>query len=835
MNPILEWALQTLLQTADTSVDNSVTEALKLVGIDADQIRVNHQPLHSIFSVIGEKPSVAKKEIPWQVLDPQEIVYPVEGADNVALNIREREPDWERFPANENLALALIEKYGTFLSISPAVPHISFYDAVKSAAAIHDCLVCEAANEEKPFLLVSGDFSGIQDAIYTIASGGALKTLRARSFMLELLTEHIIYEIGQATGCGRYSLIFSGGGGFSLLVPNTDHNQEKIKNFINVINNWMLTQFSLQLFLAVHCEPVGEEDLKGDSFKDIWESMADKMAKQKQCKFWPADDSENPFFADFENLFCPKMPEQLTNQDTCHITHRDDLPDSEMRPMSDDGSDDRRVTKFAYSLWRLGDLLTRFDRILRFPVTEDDAEEAVLTENPETVSSNTDAPEDVNNLDSSDTDDTADVDDPKAGKLLFPTYLSQQDKYQYAEYQVKRPEEGSTGYDACWLVNSWELAKYEDNNTFPFLFGKYVKSVEDLPEAVREYEKEEYQKDHGKKMHWPGRVTASFSGLAKAARGIELIGCLRMDVDDFGELFSGELVESGVAALSNLSRSMNLFFKGYLNEICGMNLGGLSAEDHPDSPLDITGKKIDITGEKTSEDYRYVSIIYAGGDDLFIVGAWDDVAELAFDINTCFRGFSCSNPKVHLSAGVTLNKPKFPLYQMARTAKDAEEVAKANEWGEQKKKREKESLSLFYTHTLARHNAALKERIEAENEEREVSQESNRIAVASGWDEYDSLVQLTKQLYKFSQLQDIPHGLYRKLFTTLRIWQEEGPLYLPMLAYTKYQFGKQREKVPEVRELNMLLTDLVRLDQMPKLHIPLHWVEYLNRQGGGED
>ena len=817
MNPILKWALQILLQTGDTSLDDSVINALALLDINADQVKVNDQPLHSIFSVVGENPAVVKKEIPWQVLDPKEIVYPIEDADDVALNIRELEQDWERFPANENLALALIEKYGTFLSISSDVRHISFYDAVKSAAAIHDCLVCESADKKKPFLLVSGDFSGIQDAIYTIASGGALKTLRARSFMLELLTEHIIYEIGQATGCGRYSLIFSGGGGFSLLVPNTDKNQKKIKDFIDIINNWMLMQFGLQLFLAVHCEPVSKEELTGDSFKDIWESMADQMVQQKQRKFWTA--------ADFEDLFCPKMPEQLTNQDTCQITHRDDLPNCEMTTMSDE----RRVTKFAYNLWRLGDLLTAFDRILRFPAAEDDSEEAVLTKNTETAELDVDEFADTDVSTSSDADDSEDTDDPKAGTLLFPTHLSQPGKYQYAAYQVKRPDEVSSGYDACWLVNNWELTDYKDNNTFPFLFGHYVKSVEGLPKAAREYEKAEYQQDHKKKMYRPERVTASFSGLAKAAQGIELIGCLRMDVDNFGDLFSGELVKSGIAGLSNLSRSMNLFFKGYLNEICGMNLGGLSAEDHPDYPLDITGKKASKT------DYRYVSIVYAGGDDLFIVGAWDDVAELAFDINTCFREFSCSNPEVHLSAGVTLHKPKFPLYQMAKTAKDAERAAKANEWGKPEETREKESLSLFYTHTLAKHAGSLKKRIKKENEDRVVPQEPDRIAVASGWDEYDSLIQLTKQLYKFSRLQDIPHGLYRKLFTTLRIWQEEGPLYLPMLSYTKYQFGKQQEKVPDARELNTLLTDLIRFDQMRRLHIPLHWVEYLNRQGGGED
>lgn len=62
MNPILKWALQILLQTGDTSLDDSVIKALALVGIDADQDHVNRQPLHSIFSVIGGNPEVAKKK-----------------------------------------------------------------------------------------------------------------------------------------------------------------------------------------------------------------------------------------------------------------------------------------------------------------------------------------------------------------------------------------------------------------------------------------------------------------------------------------------------------------------------------------------------------------------------------------------------------------------------------------------------------------------------------------------------------------------------------------------------------------------------------------------------
>ena len=276
--------------------------------------------------------------------------------------------------------------------------------------------------------------------------------------------------MGQTTGCGRYSLIFSGGGGFSLLVPNTKDNQVAINDFINIINSWMLEQFGLQLFLAVHCEPMDKEDLTGDSFKDIWISMADKMAKQKQRKFWDT--------SSFDSLFSPEMPKQLTNREACWITHRDDLPNSEMRDWNDESSEEgtRRVSKLAYRLWELGDRLTEFKYIFR-----------------------------LSSL----------IDDFKRGTLLFPTHDGC-----IAEYRVTSDLSQICDYEARWFVNNWDLGNYKDNRTFPFLFGQYVKSVANLPDKIQKHEKEEYQKDHGKQMDHPERVTASFSGLAKSAQGI---------------------------------------------------------------------------------------------------------------------------------------------------------------------------------------------------------------------------------------------------------------------------------------------------------------------------
>ena len=766
-NPVLKWALQILQNPNELSDSDSVPEVLKLIGIDTSHILINSQPLESIFSTIAlndESTQIVQKKIGWQVLDTQQIVYPKEQVDDVTLEIPELLEGCARFYNSANLALALIEKYGTFLSISPA-PHISFYDVVKTAAAIHDCL--EGSKTDNPFLLVSGDFSGIQETIYTISSSGALKTLRARSFMLELLTEHIIYEIQQATSSERYSLIYSGGGGFSLLVPNTESNRTAINEFGKVINTWMLEQFGIQLFLALHCEPFSVDDLKERQFKDMWDLVGDKLGKQKQRKFWQSNS--------FKGLFHPKMPVHVENREACQITGRDDLPETEMS--TDDLPGEVRVSKLAYRLWRLGDLLTDVKTVVRLKQSENKY---------------------------------------KNGTLVFPTYQSEQNKPQYAEYVVN----SSTQNNECtarWLINSWKLDSY-DENTYPLLYSDYVRSVADLSKEAQDLEKKEYKRDHGKEMHNLENVTASFSGLAKASQGSELVGCLRMDVDNMGEFFSqGDLTLGlGIAANSNLSRSLNLFFKGYLNQICGMNLGTVSSENYP---LDITGEK-----EKKKESGRDVSIVYAGGDDLFIAGAWDDIAELAFDINACFKAFTCQNPDINLSAGVTLHKPKFPLYQMARIAAEAEHTAKANKWDIGK---EKNSLSLFYSSDLKTRNTLLNKRIEDEYDKYRWQQKPDRIAIASEWGEFADVIELTKQLNEI--YEELPQGFYRRLFETLKIWQEDGKLYMPMLTHIIRKIDELNLKKPISGGLKTSLFQHIR-----QLHIPLHWVEYLNRQKGGD-
>jgi CRISPR-associated protein Csm1 len=110
--------------------------------------------------------------------------------------------------------------------------------------------------------------------------------------------------------------------------------------------------------------------------------------------------------------------------------------------------------------------------------------------------------------------------------------------------------------------------------------------------------------------------------------------------------------------VTTLSRSLALFFGGHLNTICGQ------------------------------EKYRNnVSIIYSGGDDLFIVGAWNLVVELAEEIRSEFKAF-CNNPTFTISGGVSITQKKYPIYRGAKHAGDAENKAKKLKDKEGKEKKD---------------------------------------------------------------------------------------------------------------------------------------------------
>lgn len=77
--------------------------------------------------------------------------------------------------------------------------------------------------------------------------------------------------------------------------------------------------------------------------------------------------------------------------------------------------------------------------------------------------------------------------------------------------------------------------------------------------------------------------------------------------------------------------------------------------------------------EKCKEK-RNAAIVYSGGDDIFIVGAWDDVIELSVDVRKSFSKYTENT--LTLSAGIGIYHPSYPISAVAEEVSHMEDVSK---------------------------------------------------------------------------------------------------------------------------------------------------------------
>lgn len=207
-------------------------------------------PLQSIFNILNEN-AQEYYYLPGDMKNNGTINYPTPEKRSFSkefyMKIRQtmldnfRGMDWNEEYLNS--LLAVMEANLIYVPSSTSkgeLSDISLFDHVKLTAAVASCMY-DYLNEnhlnykeelldkndfydKKAFLLCSMDISGIQNFIYTITSKNALKTLRARSFYLEIMMEHIIDLLLEMLELSRANLLYSGGGHCYLLLANTQKN-----------------------------------------------------------------------------------------------------------------------------------------------------------------------------------------------------------------------------------------------------------------------------------------------------------------------------------------------------------------------------------------------------------------------------------------------------------------------------------------------------------------------------------------------------------------------------------------------------------------------------------
>lgn len=549
----------------------------------------------------------------------------------------------------EKLAVVL-EACCTYFPSSSYVdtPDVSYYDHVKLTAAVAACFYLydkekeikdykkeyfsKADRNTKKFLLVSGEFSGIQNFIYTISSKMAMKSLRGRSFYLELFAEHIIDEILSELELSRVNLLYSGGSHFYLLLPNTEKSKEVLEQYKEKINSFILEKIGpIIYFEMVYTETSAEElgnglskDVKDENkIGELFKKTSAKVSKEKlnrysldQLKELLDEDSSINEIKSYtkECNICKKAEdEKILENNAKHFGDEDGIE------LCDSCKGYINLGKDISKLYHTNDKF----------VIEKDCEKF------------------------------------EKG-VIFPKYLEGyvsiliNDK----NYILKNMDKIHRYY----AINSNYTGDKLCKNIW---VGNYNITVKD---------------ESGKEN------LIEFKNLVKKSKGIERLAVFRADVDNLGTLFqSGFENKDSKEPYKNVTLSKSVVLSRYLSDFFKRKINLiLEKKDAIKDTNELFKKYCDIICEDNSNP-RDIVIVYSGGDDVFAIGTWNDIIEFSVDLRTAFKEFT--NDKITLSAGIGFFYENYPIHQMAEKTGNLESLAKANK--DSSGKIIKDSVALF--------------------------------------------------------------------------------------------------------------------------------------------
>ncbi len=449
-------------------------------------------------------------------------------------------------------------------------PDINLFDHSRITAAIALCLYDEwkdgdwkghdaeilndtATGYQKeefphPCILIAADLSGIQDFIFNIPSKGAARSLKGRSFFVQLLSEVCAQFLLDELGLEPVNLLYNGGGNFFILAPACKG--KLLDKCVKKISEVLLQS---ELSVTIAHVPVGLKNFS--SFSERWDKVMNILEQQKKRKYQMLD-------AKLVFGLLPQKPRESED------------PYGELTKLLAKSS--------GYSLHK--------------------TEKEVLDKG-------------------------------------WPQLFSQ------LGYEVEFKE----GLDALCF----------NNTDFEGKFKGFRFAVKSLPVWLHQKEVDDFkllmekggcrlaEEDEENRKQDNVKTFNDLAGYACIATGTPKIGILKMDVDNLGRIFSDGLPDQlrTPSRIMALSRSLKWFFEGYMKTLIEKYEGQL----YP---------------------------IFSGGDDFFLVGAWDKVFELTLEIREAFDEFVAHHPGISLSASLLVVDEHFPVSRFAVLAEERLHEAK---------------------------------------------------------------------------------------------------------------------------------------------------------------
>jgi len=201
----------------------------------------------------------------------------------------------------------------------------------------------------------------------------------------------------------------------------------------------------------------------------------------------------------------------------------------------------------------------------------------------------------------------------------------------------------------------------------------------------------------GNSVPMTGQDILTFGEMAQLAKGSPRLGYLKADVDNLGKIFAQGFKPDlrTISRLHTLSSQLQYFFAGHINHICDQFVvySDLCPACMPGAEK-IVVETPEEEGETSKRSIYYEHpgpckncreryavrkfyITYSGGDDLLVIGPWDDTIRLADALSKEFRRFTCDNPDITLSAGIPIVDPNLPVARVVRQAEELLEQAKS--------------------------------------------------------------------------------------------------------------------------------------------------------------